>query len=438
MIAFLKQLHLLPIKKSSFVLILIEAIFLLVIWFPNLTAILSFTPYLANAGTLQSKLLKNGIFIDVAKYYACAKIAATEPDKIWDPTVQQNWFKNYLNIPPSVDLFATDRLSPAQYTPPSIVMFMPLSCLPLNQAISIWEILSFLFMLICVTILLKQSFKYTAVQSLFWWLIVLAAAPVTVNFLYGQVNGVLAGLLAVFLLTWQKKNNLPASICFALTVVIKPHRALVMLIMLLAARKFRLLLMSILICIIIMAGIIAVLGIGPILKYPAQVILMETALDRYQMPAPTTLVVGLLGPIGIICGREAARLASLPALSICLAGMYYIWRKAVRAGNHSYDFAYASTFLLNLICGPHEHFYDLALLSVVWACTVPSINIKNISNIKQHSLRFWCYLFLLFPAITWGIYLSTPVKGNFGAWHLPLLILMFFLSLYNFRRTIRS
>jgi hypothetical protein len=424
-------------KKRPPVFVLLEITFLLIISLPNMVLICKWAPNVVSIDKLQSRLLRgSGFFIDVAKYYACAQIAKTNPRNIWDLSSQQDWFKDNLGLPKTIDLYATQQLSPAQYTPQGILLFMPLTCLPLNQAIVVFEFLSLLFLIIPVSLLLLRRCKLSKSEMVVWWLIILAAAPSTENFSLGQVNGYLAGLAAIFLLTWQNKNNFLAALSLALTIAIKPHRAFVLLIMVLAARKFNLLFTTVIISILLLGLTIMVLGIEPILKYPSALMSIEMSLDRHELIAPTELIVSVFGPISIIFGSHAARVASVPMLIICLSLIYFVWHRALAAGKQTYGYAYAASFLCNLVLGPHEHFYDLLLISVVWAMTIPVVQVENIFTIRSKIQRLWCILFLLFPAITWTIYFafSQPPHTYFGSWHLPLLIYMLALALIQFKR----
>ncbi len=425
-------------KKQSLLLIIIEAVFLLIIWIPNLAAIYAFAPSLVSAEKLKIEWSdKCDLFTDVAKYYACAQIAKTSPNQIWNLTRQQNWFKNYLNITEPIDLYSTKKLGPAQYTPQAIVMFMPLTMLSLHEAISFFEIFSLFCLVIPVSLLLRRCCQLSIYQILLWWLIVLAAAPSTENFCYGQVNGILSGLAAIFLLNWQHKNDSLAALALALSIAIKPHRALIMLIMALVARKFRLLFFVLIFSLLLLVAAVFILGIEPVLQYPRALLTIEVALDKHQLPAPINLIVSILGPISVIFGSHVARLASLPLTLISLAIIYLIWRKAILAGKHTYGYAYASSVLCNLILGPHEHYYDLLLLSVVWATTISTVEFNKIFMIKERGQYFWCILFVLFPALTWVLYFQTR-NGYFGAWHLPLLILMFKVSILKFKYSTRT
>jgi len=99
----------------------------------------------------------------------------------------------------------------------------------------------------------------------------------------------------------------------------------------------------------------------------------------------------------------------------------------------TFAYAYAASILINFILGPHERYYDLVLLSVMWAITVKAVDLENILLMKEKSEQFWNLLFLLFPAITWITYLpgAGNAKNYIGNLYLPVLITMFVLSIIN-------
>jgi len=419
--------------------VLIKAVFLVVIWIPNLIVIQNYFPYLINTKTLQSNLLaRDFAFLDTAKYYACAQIAKAAPKDIWNPDILQNWFKDYLKISKPADQDIINKVGYSPCTPQSVVIFMPLTNLPLNKVIIILEILTLIILITPATILVRKHFNFTTPQIIYWWLIVLAAAPATMNFYYGQLDGLLAGLAAMFLLTWQNKNGFLGAVCLALTLAIKPQRALIMLIMSLADRRFRLLFWTLLISIILVVLTIMVLGLEPFLMYPNKLECIYRAIDNHTLPDTAYATASALGPISLIYGLGVAHMLSLPATIISLAGAYVIWRKAIQSGKHAYPFAYASSVLFIFIFAPLQHFYSLILLCIVWACTVPTISIEKILKIKEYSLRYWCFLFLFFPALTWIISYLACFNGFPGLGHLSILLVMFFLSLFCFRQSIRS
>lgn len=422
-------------RRHPLIFALLQVVFFVLLFSPDILLLGKWVPVLLSPQKLQANLLRgSGYFIDAAKYYACAEIAKTDPQNIWNLSAQQNWFKEKLGLPVAVDLFESEQLSPAQYTPQAILMFMPFTLLPLNQAIISLELLSLLVFIFPMTSLLLRYKKMAKSEVFIWWLFILSAASVTENFFLGQSTFILAGLAAIFLLHWQNKNDTLAAIALALTIAIKPHRAFVFIIMLLATKKYRLLLTTLLYSVFLLFVAIVFFGLAPVMHYPQALIAIESAVDEHKLLAPTSLIVSIFAPISILWGRHAARLASLPLLFVCLLLIFVIWRKAFKYGEKTYPFAYTCALLFNLILGPHEHFYDLVLLSTTWAMTIPSVHLDQVMLIKN--ARLWNIVFLIFPALTWFIYLicSHFPSNYFGPWHLPLLIIMLMIAFQAFQK----
>jgi len=417
----------------------IESVFIALIWLPNIFCLSQFCPYLANEEVLQSQMISkvSNLFIDVAGIYACAKIAATTPMKTWDLSTEQDWFKHYLNIPASIDLHTNGQLSPPCFTPQSIVMFMPLINLPLNQAIMVFEAFSLIFMIAALSVLLKTYLKFNAYNVVHWWLVVLASVSVSFDFYFGQSDGLLSGLTAIFLLNWCSKQCLPAALAFTFTLAIKPQCALVMVAMSLAGRKYRLMLLTALLSGLLLLLTINIMGLNSVITYPRQILSFTQAQDTYKLPGLEGSLVSVLGPITLIAGRHAASRLSLPFALISLVIMYIIWRKAIKTTPLSFPFAYASSLLINFILAPRQHVYSLILLSTAWAITTPAVSLKQIVQLKQHTERLWCLVFFLFPALGWILCYINGV-GTPGTRCLPLLLFMLLLALSRFRQIIKS
>ena len=385
--------------RNQIILLLIEAIFIVLIWLPNFFCFYKFVPYLVNEKTLQSNLLiKTTAFIDTAKYYACAQIAKNTPQAIWDPSALQKWFANYLKISQPLDTSDTNKLSYSPYTPQAIVMFMPLTALPLHIVIIIIEFATLLSMLVPITLLIKKYFNVATLDILRWWLIALASVPITINFYFGQLDGLLAGLAAIFILQWQNKNCIAAALSLAITLAIKPQRALLMLVMALADKRFKLLFWTSLMSIIFLTITIYVLGWNTVIMYPTKLMSIHQAIDAYKLPDAAATTVSILGLVSLVCGQQAGHIISFGSTISFLILTYLIWRRALRAGQHSYPYAYAATVLLSFICTPYQHIYSLILLCVVWAGTIPATSISKILKVQKSALRYWCLLFFFFPA----------------------------------------
>ncbi len=129
-------------KKTlrSISIVLAKALFLGVIWIPNLVAIQSYCHYLISNKTLQSNLLvRDFAFVDSAKYYAFAEIAKTSPNNLWNPVILQNWFKNYLQKSQLTNKDIAIKVGSMPDTPQTAVLCMVLTRYPLNKAIVILE-----------------------------------------------------------------------------------------------------------------------------------------------------------------------------------------------------------------------------------------------------------------------------------------------------------
>jgi hypothetical protein len=212
-----------------------------------------------------------------------------------------------------------------------------------------------------------------------------------------------------------------------------------MLIMSVANKRLRLLGWTFFTSVILLLLTIGFLGLDTVLSYPSKLEWMYRAIDSHKFPDAVFTAVGILAPISLLFGMPTAHAMSFPLALISFGGAYLIWRQAIKSGKHTYPFAYASSVLIIFILAPLQHFYSLIMLCPVWAYTVPAISIPNILKIKERALRYWCFLFLSFPLLSW---MTAYVLGYLckmpGLGHLPLITLLFVVSLINFSNSLKT
>ncbi len=403
-------------------------------WYLNVAVISTYIPTLRSMAALSAATSKTGgIFLDFAKNYACAEIAKTDPKMIWDAPTQVATLNKILNAQPN-DAGSTARtVYCAPYTPQSLFLLMPLTVLPLNQAIIIFEIFSLLFSILSISILIRRYQNYSVKQLIIWWVIVLAGFPFLQNVCLGQMTFILAGLMAIFLFSWQSNNVILPALCSAIALAIKPQRALIMLIMVLATKRFRLLGAIVLFSIFLLFACALVMGIDPILAYPAKLQTIESGRYALKLHSPlewtTAYYLGLPALISFICQKSVGHQLVIFTSILDFIITYFIWKKAAKAGNHTYPFAFAVTLLIDLMIGPYANLYDIFFLSLAWAITLPEVDLSRFSNLKTHALRLWFLAFCFFPIVSWAI--ETYCMKYGGALHMLLLTSLLVIAATN-------
>jgi len=423
--------HFLKQQARKIFLFILQSLLIIFAWLPVIVISQRFILTLSSADHLAAQLKRNiGYFVDFSRLYACAQVAKTAPDKIWDHGYEVKALENSLHISATDHSLANQIQCPAIYTPQCLALIMPLTILPLNQAIILFELTALLVSIIPITLLLKKYQHFSRSQIVVWWLIVLAMPSLLQNLCLGQFEVILAGLSAIFLLTWENTNSLIAPLMLALTIAIKPHCSLIMLIMVLATRRYRILCLTLLFSILILAYSTLIIGSDAVFKYPSVLFTVQKGFVEGSLAYSLANAINLSGVISIFTNRHFGYVCGLFSTVIFILATTYIWRIAVRSNRDSYPFAYTVSLLLNLILGPYENFYALFLLTVAWAMTIPAVGIGYYTKMQTPSLHLWFLAFLLFPIISWQIVFHT--RSFLGLLHLFILLLLLILALYNF------
>lgn len=428
----IRTLHPSPQATKTILLFALQAIVVIFTWLPTAVIAFDYGSALSSTNSLALKLKENlCAFVDFTRLYACAQLAKTNAEDIWDPTAEIQTLAKCLQISPDSQSLARQMpmLTPVRYTPQCVALAMPLTVLPLNQALIFFEILALLAAIIPITFLLKKYQNYSTAQIILWWAIVLSMPTFIQNICLGQFETIIAGLSAIFLLTWENNNTLIAPLVLALAIAIKPHHALVMLMMALAARRYRLLLFTILFSALIFICTSLTLGSNVILKYPTVWFAIEKGVANGKLFYPFAYTINLIGTMSMLFNPVVGQMLGSLSTGIFLLATYFIWRRAVHFGRHTYPFTYAVSLLLSLILGPHSNFYALFLLNVAWAITVPIIEISRLRKAQTLLSYSWCMAFLFFPFFSWYIIFAHIFLC--AQLHLALLLILLLLALAN-------
>jgi hypothetical protein len=414
--------------------IVVEAVFLLAIWFPNIAYICYYAPVVNNPTALIAEMRSRPwAFSDFLKYYACADlISHGAKATVWDPQVQSAWIKKYLSSTlPEGKTFEPQLLAVGEYTPQFLVFMTPLLNMPVYQALAFWQIFNLLWLLIPVTILLRKYSSLTTKQMCLWWMIILASGPCWYSFSLGQSAALVTGLQGCYYLTLMTGRNLAAGIVAALLAIIKPQRVLIPLAMALFTRRYKIIATVVVASLAIACIAASVTGWDTFVQYPSRLAELIHKYDSGQQFYSRPPFVSIEQPLTSLFGAHVARIMLTIVSIVGFIGTCVIWSKAYKAGVKSYPFAFAASVLLDLATSTRAVYYDFLVLAVAWAVTIPAVEFDRIKEIPDRKLRWWCWVFVFFPAVNWILLYSKIYDG--GPLHFPVIIFMLYLAWLNLR-----
>jgi hypothetical protein len=406
------------------ILAVLQAVFILAIWLPNLAYLAEYAPIVCNESRLKAEIRTHPFaFPDFLKYYVCADLARQGlKEQIWNPSSQKDWIEKYLEADlPEAEKHKVVLQGIGEYTPAFVMLMIPFTYLPFNLALILWLIFNFLVLILTVTKVLETNATLPRNQIALWWLFMLATCPCWFNFFLGQSSALVTGLTAIFYVCWLKKKSLPAGVSMTLIAVIKPQFLVIPLVMALVYKKWSTLSFFLVTSIALTFVTAWFFSWHTLLAYPTLLagILQGYTTGKYQDSLSTYIT--LIGPLCAILPRiEAQKIMSIVTV-LGLSIICWLWSLTAKARDTNGAFALALTMLLLLVCSAHGLYYDLLLLAVPWAATIQTANFPALIRIKNNSQMIWCSAFMLFPAINWLIRFS---KIDGGPSHVPILIIL--------------
>jgi len=252
------------------------------------------------------------------------------------------------------------RLGPLPYNHPPFEapLFVPLTWLPYQQAFAVWDLLN-VAALFGVAWLLHRSVG--ALRSLPPWKFVvgsIAFFPVFVCLMQGQ-DSILMLLFTTLAFYALKKNADVIAGCWLALAAFK-FQFIIPIVVLLFIWKRRRVALGFAASAIVLALISAELvGVGPLLQYPAYVLQIANApglggVPPQYLPNLHGLVMGWPGPFG---GRLGTALAGISSIVVFL---FAAWKGRARGGNLELQFSLA--ILVSGLIAWQTNSHDLSLL----------------------------------------------------------------------------
>lgn len=340
---------------------------------------------------------RNTVYIkDFIQYYRDSKIATSEEhNKIYNRQTRLKWL-NELIKPEHVENPLLTQGPPLQ-----ILLFLPLSFLPLDQAHFAWDIISMLLGLSALIALLGPNLKSHPKLSLLIILGTFASIPGINALFLGQTSWYTLAMYGFYWWAWCQQRYKLAGVFLGLSIV-KFQYAPFLLIAPLAKKKYGLLLIAFL---TIAASFIttgAFFGWENIIGYPLTFwhIEKDTNVNANEM-------ISLRAFFSLFFPLSLALFISIVLMLICLAFLYRFWTKTDSQQN---GFAIALTTITALLTSAHTFSIDTILLAIPAILTLPQL---LSSSVQERPARTYYLLFFFYPLFT---ILSLMIFGNYSYW----------------------
>ena len=411
--------------KARLMWIILQVIFMIAIWLPNMAYIFEYAPKVFDETRLKAEIrLRPFAFPDFLKYYVCASLAKEgKKELVWSPDSQKEWIEGYLEAGlPEDKKHKVELQGIGEYTPQFVMLMIPWTYVPFNLALILWLIGNLLFLILTVTPVLKTNASLPSRQYIVWWLFLLASGPCWFNFFLGQSGALATGLTALFYVCWLKNKNLPAGIAMTLLAVVKPHFLVIPLIMAIVYKRWTALWIFLATSVALLLAATCFFGWQTIISYPMLLKEISHGYATGKYVGSVATCITFLGPLCAVMPRLEAQKVMLVVTAAGLMTVFGLWFWTACARDLKGAFALSLTMLILLISSAHGLFYDLLLLAVPWAATIQTVDFASLFRIADKRMMLWCYAFMLLPAVNWLLMFSKIADG--GPVHVPIMILL--------------
>ncbi len=325
-------------------------------------------------------------FQDFFKYYACGKIALSQPGQNpYDPGLQLKELQEIIGSVRGEGELPRQYLYPTDYPPVVYPIMVPLALLPPEKALVLWWILSFSLLFGATYISTEQKKKQTALFVLGTLASVEAWRAVGM----GQTSFFILSFLYLFTFSFLKKNDIACSIALVLTML-KVQYAPFLLVPVLARRRFRILWIAMLFLFLMFAGTWLVMGPGIFFNY-------FSSLSRIESDDP--YMSSMICAKGILSYFLSGQILTLFVGFILIFALVVLWRLWQRANSPEQQaWTFALTICIALLASPHTQSYDVILLAAAAILTLPRLNL--IGNRNDSPKANWTNLIIAFPVVS--------------------------------------
>jgi hypothetical protein len=350
---------------------------------------------IAHRGTFSTPLPQGAAVSDFVLFYESGYLAKS-PQRlhVYDPDVQMATM-NRLIAPDHIN-----KVFYCQYVPQVFVLMAPLAVLPINIAYTVW----YFFMLGCgifaINLLMSDEGRFDKMDRWLMTAAVVSSIPSMVALKIGQSSWFLVLFLSLFYLGLKYGREAKAGINLAL-FTIKPQYFPLFVVALFSARRWRIIAWAAAAEAVLLGISAVVLGWRNIINYPNIVLHADTTAS-FSGVNPESMV-SLRSVLTPFLPQTAVVATSFALLLLGAVAVYAIWRAMV-ANRLNVQWAMALTTVACLVLSPHSHVYDLLLLSIPAALTLPSLGAMRLWQQSTPALRVWSFVLFFYPLLSYFAY----------------------------------
>jgi hypothetical protein len=296
----------------------------------------------------------------------------------------------------------TDHEFFIQGTPFYFPLMSPLGLLSLPQAYALWYGLSLLLGLLCLCLVLKERKNFSKLDQVIILAMVLSSAPSVVTLRIGQASWLLLSFLCLLHLALKHQYNLLGGLSISLLTVKFQYMPLFAT-ALISLRRWKLIATAISILVLLLLAAGNTIGWHNIYSYPSILFQAETVHKNINVHPES--MVSLRGLLTCFFSQAQVMWISTGLLTVALIGAYKLWQLTAQQ-RISIEWSVALTTVASLVFSPHSHIYDLLLLALPAVLTLPSLSPVSINKIADPWLRIWSWLLLIYPVLSWFLFLS--------------------------------
>lgn len=362
-------------------------------------------------------------FIDFVLFFGSAKLIWTQAGhRLYDTYAQWQQF-NELIAPARVDMTAFLHTLPTYYFPTFYALISPLTPFGLPAAFAAWTIGSVTIGCAGVYILLSNRPEIKAADKRLFLIAVLMTISSWSTIRDGHSGWLLLGMVALFCNCHLRALDLAAGAILAVIACLKPQYALFLSLPVVACRRQKAML-SFLLCFAAEIAIAALItGWEGLLAYPRTLFFAEQSTQVASMYGER--MVSLRGALSLFLPQKAAFAISIVLAVAASGALLGIWIKTKKANNAAFSRMLLSfSIIVMLLFSPHSHFFDILLLSVAAALSLPGLSVFEAFSLRPISLRVWTLIYLFYPVLSCIIFLVWEVFPQTAGHALPFFAVL--------------
>lgn len=366
----------------------------LVLLLAGLTQLLGFIYTPALTGNPFVKRVEDGLTVmDFVTWYQAGAMAVSEDRfHVYDADVQQRWLNKVIAPETSSQPFYI------VYPPFFFWIMAPFSLLSLKWAFIVWITAWPVAVLASLYFLLKRYAPQLSLLDRVLFLTgVLFSEPAGMGMNLGQTSWWLTTACCFYFHGIASGNKGLGGASLALASI-KPQYVLFLGSPALVRKQWGLLMWAAIVELALLVVAAFNMGWQSVVNYPSWLAFVETSKAGHLVVAAGAMV-NYRGLFSRFLPPQVIAVVVVILLLLSLAYIFRLWRAEVFRADSRWPMAL--TLMGATLASPHTHSYDLLLLSIAAAITLPTISISAAAKIGEWPLRFWTLLFIYYPILSW-------------------------------------